>query len=111
MKKSIKAVKVGQLFSGLLVALLLLGVSVNSISANDPTASDGAATSMAAVNINTASVEEIAMTLNGIGKKRAQAIVRYRSENGPFTDKNQLLNVKGVGATTLSKNSNLIILK
>jgi competence ComEA-like helix-hairpin-helix protein len=112
MKISIKVgQKAGQLFGGLLVVLLLLGGSVNSFSAEDARPGEQTATSMSAVNINTASVEEIALTLNGIGEKRAQAIVEYRSAHGPFTDKNQLLNVKGVGEATLTKNSTLIVLK
>ncbi|NTV69895.1 MAG: hypothetical protein HGA71_07090 [Azonexaceae bacterium] len=38
---------------------------------------------MARVNVNTASAEEL-QTLNGIGPVRAQLIIDYRRENGPF---------------------------
>ena len=48
------------------------------------------------VNINTASVEELA-TLQGFGQKTAQAIVAYREANGPFAAAEDIMNVKGVG--------------
>jgi competence protein ComEA len=38
---------------------------------------------MARVNVNTATAEEL-QTLNGIGPVRAQLIIDYRRENGPF---------------------------
>ena len=36
------------------------------------------------VNINTASADEIAEALLGVGTKQAAAIVEYRQQNGPF---------------------------
>src|SRR5690625_5978989 len=48
------------------------------------------------INLNQASVEEI-ITLNGIGPKKAQAIVDYREENGPFQQVEDLLQVNGIG--------------
>lgn len=56
------------------------------------------------VNINTASAEQLADALNGVGLKRAEAIVSYRDANGKFDSIDQLLNVKGVGETVLEKN-------
>ncbi|MBD9631091.1 ComEA family DNA-binding protein [Pseudomonas sp. PDM19] len=63
-----------------------------------------------AVNINTASVEELQKSLKGIGKVKAQAIVDYRTSNGPFTTVDQLLEVKGIGKGTLDKNRDRISL-
>jgi competence protein ComEA len=48
------------------------------------------------VNINTASVEELA-ALKGIGEKTAQAIVAYRGASGPFKTIEDIKNVKGIG--------------
>ncbi|NHO64481.1 helix-hairpin-helix domain-containing protein [Aestuariicella hydrocarbonica] len=64
-----------------------------------------------AVNINTASAEEIAATLKGIGLKKAQAIVAFRESNGQFASKEALMAVKGIGESTVAKNSELISLK
>ncbi|MBU3071647.1 helix-hairpin-helix domain-containing protein [Aestuariicella sp. G3-2] len=63
------------------------------------------------VNINTASAEEIADGLKGIGLKKAQAIVAYREAHGKFTQKESLTAVKGIGEATVAKNSKMISLK
>jgi len=57
-----------------------------------------------AVNINTASAEELAKALKGIGKSKAEAIVVYREEHGVFSTLQDLTKVKGVGAATVDKN-------
>ena len=55
------------------------------------------------ININTAGPEALS-TLKGIGKKKAEAIIHYRKENGPFKTVQDLVNVRGIGKKTLSKN-------
>lgn len=47
------------------------------------------------ININTASVEELTL-LRGIGPAKAQAIVAWRQEHGPFRTTNELRNVPGI---------------
>lgn len=54
------------------------------------------------VYINTASEQEI-LQLPGIGKTKAQAIIAYRQEHGPFQRVEDLLNVTGIGEKTLEK--------
>ncbi|VAW56281.1 hypothetical protein MNBD_GAMMA07-1168 [hydrothermal vent metagenome] len=56
------------------------------------------------VNINSADALTLAKELTGIGEKKAQAIVRYRDQNGPFTNIEALTNVKGISAKIIEKN-------
>lgn len=53
------------------------------------------------VNINSASAEEL-MTLPGIGKVKAEAIVTYRQSH-PFKAVAELTEVKGIGPKMLEK--------
>lgn len=54
------------------------------------------------VNLNQASVQQL-VTLKGIGKKRAQAIVDYRQSHGNFHDIKDLLSVQGMNQKLLDK--------
>ena len=53
-------------------------------------------TAVAAVNINTATKEELT-SLQGIGERRAQDIIDYRTKNGPFKTVDDLEKVPGIG--------------
>lgn len=63
------------------------------------------------VNINTASAEEIAEALNGVGLSKAEEIVRYREAHGAFAHIDELVNVKGVGMKTVDKNRDNILVQ
>jgi competence protein ComEA len=52
------------------------------------------------ININQASVDQL-QELPGIGPARAEAIVRYREEHGPFTSLDEITNVPGIGQKIL----------
>ena len=66
-------------------------------------AAPAAAKSAAAkVNINTAD-ETALMSIKGIGKTKAQAIIEYRQKNGAFKTVDDLTKVKGIGEKSLSK--------
>ena len=56
------------------------------------------------VNVNTASAEEIAIALYGVGKHKAQAIVQYRQEHGHFKSIQALKKVRGIGQGILDGN-------
>lgn len=60
------------------------------------------------VNINTADAQTIADSLNGVGLKKAEAIVAWRTENGKFKDLAALEQVKGIGQSTVEKNKSNI---
>jgi competence protein ComEA len=81
------------LFASLILSLLLAG----------------AAFAADKVNINTADAATLAAVLNGIGPAKAEAIVAYRSENGPFRSADQLAEVRGIGLATVEKNRDLIV--
>lgn len=56
------------------------------------------------LDINTATVEQIDQAMVGVGKVKAEAIVKDREKNGPFKSVDDLLRVKGIGPATLEKN-------
>lgn len=62
------------------------------------------ANAVAPININTATVEQLT-ALDGIGPAKAQAIVSYRNDHGPFQSTEDLTKVRGIGNQTLAKNS------
>jgi competence protein ComEA len=62
------------------------------------------------VNVNSASAEEIAEALKGIGMSKAEAIVDYRNSNGKFEHVDELINVKGIGLRTVDINREYILL-
>jgi len=63
------------------------------------------------ININTASAQQLADQLVGIGLLRATEIVAYRKANGPFHHANDLVVIKGIGERTVKRNQSKIRLK
>jgi competence protein ComEA len=68
----------------------------------------GSAFAAGKLDINRATAAELAAAMNGIGAAKAEAIVAYRTENGPFKSIDQLAEVKGIGLKTIEKNRGLI---
>ena len=68
----------------------------------------GADAEEATVDVNTAEAETIARVLDGVGLTKAEAIVRYREENGRFTDAYDLTQVRGIGDATVARNEERI---
>lgn len=61
------------------------------------------------LNINTATAEQLADVLSGVGKTKAESIVKERDTNGPFQSLEDLeKRVKGVGPAIIEKNKDLI---
>jgi competence protein ComEA len=60
------------------------------------------------VDINTADASTLARELNGIGPARAQAIVAYRNEHGPFRSVDDLSLVKNIPQKVIEANRELL---
>jgi competence protein ComEA len=88
-----------KLFHTIFLTLILMFSSVMSVQAQAEK-----------VNINTASAEQIATTMTGIGDSKAKAIVQYRKTNGKFKSLQDLENVDGIGTKTVEKNKDKITL-
>ncbi len=56
------------------------------------------------VNINKASAEVMQENLKGIGPKKAEAIIAYRTEHGDFKKLEDIKEVKGIGDALFEKN-------
>lgn len=68
---------------------------------NDACITDSVKTS-GKVSINSATKEEL-MTLTGIGEAKAEDIIKYREENGPFRTIEDIKNVSGIGDSLFAK--------
>ncbi|MBR3955531.1 MAG: helix-hairpin-helix domain-containing protein [Clostridia bacterium] len=88
------------------IAVSAVSVSVgNSVSVQ--TATEEALHAL--VNVNTADVAELC-SLSGIGEAKANAIIDYRINNGPFTYKEELMKVSGIGEKLYAKIAQQIVL-
>lgn len=79
-EEDLRAVSVGEPADG--TSGIAFGVSSNASGAK-------------LVNLNTAGSEEL-MTLNGIGKARAEEIIRYRTEHGNFQSIEDIKDIPGI---------------
>ncbi|MDR2015787.1 MAG: helix-hairpin-helix domain-containing protein [Azoarcus sp.] len=59
-----------------------------------------AAMALEPVNINTADTAAL-QQINGIGPSKANAIIEYRKEHGPFASVDDLVKVPGIGEKSL----------
>ncbi|CAM3836864.1 ComEA family DNA-binding protein [Serratia silvae] len=101
----------------LLVAILLGLIGSSAIAAEKPSqgqpqvaavspkvSPEAQSEGEAKVSINQADAEALASVLNGVGLKKAEAIVRYREQNGPFSEIDQLQEVPGIGPSLVERN-------
>lgn len=84
------------MFKHIILALVLVLGIANAAIAAEP------------VDVNTATVEQLAEALNGVGESKARAIIEYREANGPFSHIDELINVRGIGMATVDKNRDML---
>ncbi|MDI9819675.1 MULTISPECIES: helix-hairpin-helix domain-containing protein [unclassified Legionella] len=77
----------------------ILSLSIASLPLQASTHPDNSSTvkPVSKIDLNQATVEILSKSIKGIGKKRAQAIVKYREEHGNFKSLEELSQVKGLG--------------
>jgi competence protein ComEA len=56
------------------------------------------------VNINTADKAALMSGIKGVGEKRAEAIIAWRDQNGPFKSVDDLASVTGIGDAIVEEN-------
>ena len=69
---------------------------------NDACITDNLEDTPKLISINTATKEEL-MQLTGIGEAKALDIIKYREENGPFQNIEDIKNVSGIGDSLFAK--------
>ena len=62
------------------------------------------------VDVNAATADEL-QKVPGIGEALARRIIEFREEHGPFQKIDDLLNVRGIGATSLEKLRPYLVVK
>ena len=85
--------------TALSICILLLGLSPFVSWASEP------------VNINLASAEVLAESLQGVGLANVHRIVEYREAHGPLEHIDELAASQGIGPATLEKNRSVIRLQ
>lgn len=94
--------QIQRFFTALTLIFSLFAVQAPALAEEEPaTAQDPV------VNINTASAEELT-ALDGVGESKALAIIADRDTNGPFESEGDLARVRGIGETTVEKNTDRI---
>ncbi len=61
------------------------------------------------VDVNSADARALAEALDGVGLAKAEAIVAWRKQHGPFATLEDLAKVEGIGPHILERNRNAIV--
>ena len=102
-----------KLFSTSIVAAwLLLSLLITPVQAMAQTsANEMGIAAIEQIDLNSADAETLARSLSGVGLSKAQAIVRYREQYGPFASLEELTEVKGIGPAILERNRDRLVLR
>ena len=95
----------------LLTGAIVPSVTAQSAAATEPApgvttpkATEKASSTDERVSINQATAEQLSAVMNGVGLKKAQAIIDYREQYGSFTQLDQLKEVPGLGNALVERN-------
>lgn len=83
---------------------LLLSPSLLHADRQAPVISPPPAAMAGKINLNTANISDLLHAVKGIGKKRAEAIIKYRTNNNGFKSLDELSNVPGIGKAFVKRN-------
>lgn len=87
----------------LILSVFSLGAfSSTSFAESAKKTADTAQMRMQKVNLNTATADQL-VTLPGVGKKKAAAIIEFRQKHGKFKSIQDLTEVKGIGTKMVEK--------
>ncbi len=102
-----------KLFSTSMVAAwLLLSLLITPVQAMAQTsANEMGIAAIEQIDLNSADAETLARSLSGVGLSKAQAIVLYREQYGPFASLEELTEVKGIGPAILERNRDRLVLR
>lgn len=100
--------KVNRLILSFIASLLLV---FGQVAFADDGGTEPGAVQTAQININKADAESLQRELIGVGRSRAEAIVAYRDEFGPFYSAEELTAVRGIGMATVVKNQHKIVVE
>lgn len=95
--------KAADILKATIIGLTLLGAPVMHATADEAAVAASVQPAAELVNINTADAQTLASMLRGIGPSKAEAIIAYRNEHGPFRSVDELINVKGIGEKMLEQ--------
>jgi competence protein ComEA len=90
--------------------LMICSGSLFAVELDIPTV-DPVSVEVATININTASVQDLADGLKGVGIKTAEAIVDHRDELGSFSSAEEIMDVSGIGEITFALNKDIIVVE
>ena len=88
------------------ILFILSAMLIASLTIQSPSYADELVTTevqQTVVNLNSADKKTL-MSLKGVGKQKAAAIIEYREANGQFNSIEELKNIKGIGQSLLDKN-------
>ncbi len=111
MKKHMYVISFAVLFAVFVISIFVqMPVGVNSFFGADETYKETFERQILEpdkININTAVAAQLDV-LSGIGEARAQAIIQYREENGPFESTSEIIEVDGVSEKMYEEFKHLI---